>query len=83
MRMMPQYVRNHHWPKYKDMEEEHVHAAVLFATSMISQVEGYLKLKRQGWPKQLREEEGLLIMRDKILQVCGDVKLEDFLWKDI
>ncbi|KAI4660199.1 uncharacterized protein J4E79_006004 [Alternaria viburni] len=33
--------------------------------------------------KSLQQNDGLLLLRDAVVKICGDVNLEDFLWMDM
>ena len=69
--------------KPPDFETEYIDIAIRFMTFNTQREEHKMMLKQKGWGTELQQYEGLTMMRDAIVKVCGDVKVEGFLWKDI
>ena len=70
-----------HLPRHF-LQDKHVECGIRY----LEKVREHVDVWDQTYPgqrKDLREEKGLVLLRDAVVKVCGDVKVEDFLWKDM
>ncbi|KAI4676281.1 uncharacterized protein J4E88_007195 [Alternaria novae-zelandiae] len=70
-------------PDHLDLRRNHVSASMLFLQMVRWGVDSNKFYHTFGSRRGVQEDKGLVILRDAVVQICGDVKLQDFLWKDV
>ena len=62
---------------------KHIDKALEFLAAVIGTVDASMKAKKTEWKNSLQNYRELTMMCDVLVKVCGNVYLDDFLWKDI
>jgi len=69
----------HVYMPWQFLQRKHVECGIRYLEKVREHV-GVWDQTYPGQRKGLLEEKGLVLLRDAIVKVCGDVKVGDFLW---